>query len=112
LDGTVIAPGARSAGGWLRVAKEGGRLLTSASYSGAGRTLDYKHLGFLPQQNRHDVKASIGYRTLQPTSWTIETSSALEASDRRSLSGLDLWQLFSLHDRVKLQHIWTVFLAG
>ena len=39
-DGTLIGAGATSPGGWLRVAKEGGKhLLWSAEYTGAGRTL-------------------------------------------------------------------------
>jgi hypothetical protein len=112
LDGVVIGPGARSLGGYARVAKEGGHVLASASYSGAGRTLDYNDLGFMPRQNLHDIKASIGIRTLQPTSLTIDTSTTFEASDRRSLSGLELGQLYSLNGRVKLQNYWTIFLAA
>jgi hypothetical protein len=112
LDGTVIGPGADGAGGWLRLAKEGGRLLASASYSGAGRTLDYNDLGFMPRQNLHEVKTSLGYRTLSPGWLTVETSSAFEVTERRSLSGLDLGQIYSLYTRLRLQNFWTLFLAA
>jgi hypothetical protein len=111
LDGVQIAPGARSLGGALRVAKEGGKVLTSVSYTGAGRTLDYNDLGFMPRQNLHDVRASLGYRNVQATRWTIETNSALEVGQRRSLSGLDLGQLYTLSNHVKLQNFWNAFLA-
>jgi hypothetical protein len=112
LDGTTIGPGAYAAGGWLRLAKEGGKhLLASASYSGAGRTLDYNDLGFMPRQNLHEVKTSIGYRTLDSGPFTIETSSAFEVTERRSLSGLDLGQLYELNSRMRFQNFWNAFLA-
>jgi hypothetical protein len=111
LDGTVIGPGARSAGGYFRVAKEGGNLLTSATYTGVGRTLDYNDLGFMPRQNLHEVKATLGYRTLKPGRFTIDTSTSLEALERRSLSGLDLGQVYSLNQRLKFLNFWYLFAA-
>jgi hypothetical protein len=113
LDGTLIASGAHSPGGWLRVAREGGKhLLASASYSGAGRYLDYNDLGFMPRQNLHELKTSVGYRTLEPAGFTVETTSALEVTQRRSLSGLDLGQLYELNSRLRLQNFWYVFVAA
>ena len=55
----MIGPGATSPGGWLRVAKEGGKhLLWSAEYTGAGRTLQYNDVGYMARQNLHMLKAS------------------------------------------------------
>jgi Domain of unknown function (DUF5916)/Carbohydrate family 9 binding domain-like len=113
LDGTSIGAGAHAPGGWVRVAKDGGKhFIASASYTGAGRTLDYNDLGFMPRQNLHEVDASLGYRTLEPGVLTIETSSAFAVAERRSLTGLDLGQTFELNTRFKLKSFWTAFIAA
>jgi Domain of unknown function (DUF5916) len=113
LDGTKIPSGATAPGGWLRIAKEGGKhLLWSAAYTGAGRYLDYNDLGFMPRQNLHELKTSIGYRTLDPGRFTIETNSALEITQRRSLTGLDLGQLYELNTRLRLQNLWNLVVAA
>jgi hypothetical protein len=111
-DGTTIGPGARAPGGWLRIAKEGGRhLLLSAEYTGAGRQLQYNDVGFMPRQNVHMLKASVGWRTLDPGTYTYDTTSALEVSDNRNLSGLDLGQLYELNTRLRLRNFSSVFVA-
>ena len=111
-DGTLIGPGARAPGGWLRVAKEGGKhLLFSAEYTGAGRQLQYNDVGFMPRQNVQTLKASLGWRTLDPGTFTFDTTSALEVSDNRNLSGLDLGQLYELNTRLRLRNFSSVFLA-
>jgi hypothetical protein len=113
LDGTSIGSGAHAPGGWLRVAKEGGQhVLASVTYTGAGRTLDYNDLGFMPRQNVHELKTSLGYRTLDSGRFTVETSSAFEITQRRSLAGLDLGQLYELNSRLRLQNFWNVFVAA
>jgi hypothetical protein len=113
LDGTVIGPGAHAPGGWARVAKEGGRhVLASLQYTGLGRTLDYNDLGFMPRQNLHEVKASLGYRTLDAGVYTYETNSALEVTERRSLDGLDLGQFFTLSTKLKLRSFWNLYAAA
>ncbi len=112
LDGTAIGAGAHSTGGWARIAKEGGaHLLASATYSGAGRTLDYNDLGFMPRQNLHEATASLGYRTLEPGRLTLDTSSAVQVTERRSLSGLDLGQIYELNSRMRLRSYWSFFVA-
>jgi hypothetical protein len=112
-DGTTIGPGATAPGGWLRLAKEGGKhLLLSAEYTGAGRQLQYNDLGFMARQNVHMLKASVGWRTLEPGTYTFDTTSALEVSDNRNLSGLDLGQLYELNTRVRLRNFSSVFLAA
>jgi hypothetical protein len=112
-DGTMIGPGATAPGGWLRLAKEGGKhLLLSAEYTGAGRQLQYNDLGFMARQNVHMLKASVGWRTLEPGTYTFETTSALEVSDNRNLSGLDLGQLYELNTRLRLRNFSSVFLAA
>jgi hypothetical protein len=111
LDGTKIGDGARAPGGWARVAKEGGRLLASAAYTGAGRRLDYNDLGYMLRQNQHELKASVGYRTLEPGRLTNETSSAVEITERRSMSGLDLGQIYELNSRLRFVNYWSAFLA-
>ena len=66
-DGTRIGAGATAPGGWLRVAKEGGKhLLWSAEYTGAGRTLQYNDVGYMARQNLHLGKATLGWRGLEP----------------------------------------------
>jgi hypothetical protein len=113
LDGTPIGAGAHSTGGWARIAKEGGaHLLASATYSGAGRALDYNDLGFMPRQNLHEAIASIGYRTLDPGRFTLDTSSAVQVTERRSLSGLDLGQIYELNSRMRLRSYWSLFAAA
>jgi hypothetical protein len=112
-DGTIIGPGSTAPGGWLRVAKEGGKhLLWSAEYTGAGRQLQYNDVGYMARQNQQVFKASVGWRTLEAGAFTLDTASALEASDNRNLSGLDLGQLYSLNTRLRLKNFSTVFLAA
>ena len=112
-DGTTIGPGATAPGGWVRVAKEGGKhLLWSAEYTGAGRQLQYNDVGFMPRQNVQAFKASIGWRTLDPGTYTLDTTSAFEASDNRNLSGLDLGQLYELNTRLRLRNFSSVFVAA
>jgi hypothetical protein len=112
LDGTKIGSGARAPGGWIRVAKEGGRLLLAAGYTGSGKRLDYNDLGYMQRQNLHELKTSIGYRTLEPGHFSVETSSGLEVTERRSLSGLDLGQVFELSTKWRLLNYWSAFLAA
>ncbi len=91
LDGTVINPGDHAPGGWLRLAKEGGKpFIWSTEYTFAGRKLDYNDLGFQLRQNLHELKTSLGYRTLEAGRYTIDTTTALELDVRRNLAGLDL----------------------
>jgi Domain of unknown function (DUF5916)/Carbohydrate family 9 binding domain-like len=112
LDGTEIGSGDHAAGGALRIAKEGGKpFIWSAEYTGAGRKLDYNDVGFLPRQNQHEGKLSLGYRTLDPGRYTIDTTSALELDVRRNLAGLDLGQTLELNSRLHLLKFWTIFVA-
>jgi hypothetical protein len=113
LDGTTIGPGARGLGGWARVAKEGGKhLVASATYTGAGRYLDYDIVGYMPRQNLQELDLSLGYRTLEPGRFTYETLSSLDVSQKRSLTGLDLGQLYSLSTRLRLSSFWYLFVAA
>jgi len=113
LDGTAIGSGATAPGGWLRVAKEGGKhVLWSAEYTGAGRQLQYNDVGYMARQNLHMLKASIGWRTLEPGAYTLETSSAFDVTQNRSLSGLDLGQMYSLNTRLRLHNFASIFLAA
>jgi hypothetical protein len=113
LDGTHIGPGAYAPGGWLRLAKEGGKhIIASAEYNGAGRYLDYNDVGYMQRQNLHELKGSLGYRTLDAGAHTIDTTTSFEASDRRNMSGLDLGQLYELNTRVRLRNFWTLAAAA
>ena len=112
-DGTRIGAGATSPGGWLRVAKEGGKhLLWSAEYTGAGRTLQYNDVGYMARQNLHLVKATLGWRELEPGKYTVEKTAALEVTQTRNLSGLDLGQLYELNGRVKLWNFASILVAA
>ena len=113
LDGTMIGPGSTAPGGWLRVAKEGGKhLLWSAEYTGAGRTLQYNDVGYMARQNLHLAKATLGWRELEPGTYSIEKTAALEITQTRNLSGLDLGQLYELNGRMKLRNFASVLLAA
>ncbi len=112
LDGTIIGSGDTAPGGWLRLAKEGGKhLLLSVEYTGAGRRLQYNDMGYMQRQNLQTVTASVGWRTLQPTRFTVDTSSALVATESLNMSGLDLGKTFELNTRLHLLDFSTVFLA-
>ena len=112
-DGTTIRSGDHAPGGYLRIAKEGGKpIIWSAEYTGAGRKLDYNDVGFLPRQNLQQGKVSLGYRTLDPGRLTIDTTSALELDVRRNLDGLNLGQVLELNSRWRLLSFWTVFAAA
>ena len=112
-DGTQISPGATAPGGWFRVAKEGGKhLLWSAEYTGAGRKLQYNDVGYMARQNLHQVKGSLGWRELDPGTYTVEKGAALEITENRSLSGLDLGQLYELNGRLRLRNFSSIMLAA
>ncbi len=112
LDGTSIGSGARGTGGWLRVAKEGGRhFLTEFVYTGIGRKLTYNDLGFMPRQNLHETKAGFELRSLDPGALTLERHLRLDLSLRRNLDGLDLGTTAELGFRVRLQGFWNVSVA-
>ncbi len=112
LDGTQIGDGARGTGGWARVAKEGGRFLASAQYTGASRRLDYNDLGYMQRQNLHELKTSLGYRTLERGVLTNETNTAFEVTERRSVNGLDLGQIYELNSRLRFLNYWSAFVAA
>jgi len=112
-DGTRIGAGATAPGGWLRVAKEGGKhLLWSAEYTGAGRLLEYNDVGYMARQNLHVLKASLGWRQLDPGAYTLEKGAAFEVTENRNMSGLDLGQLYELNGRVKLRNFSSILLAA
>jgi hypothetical protein len=112
-DGTEIGAGATAPGGWLRIAKEGGKhLLLSAEYTGAGRRLQYNDVGYMQRQNVQTLQASVGWRTLEPGKHTVDTTSAFVASDSRNLSWLDLGQTYELNTRLHLLDFSSVFLAA
>ncbi len=111
-DGTLIGPGATAPGGWLRLAKEGGQLLSTLEYTGAGRKLQYNDMGYMQRQNVQTVQASVGWRTLKPTRFTVETTTSLLASDSRNMSGLELGQSYELNTRLRLLDFSSVFLAA
>jgi hypothetical protein len=112
-DGTFIGAGATAPGGWLRVAKEGGKhLLWSAEYTGAGRFLEYNDVGYMARQNLHVLKASVGLRRLDPGAYTLEKGAAFEVTENRNLSGLDLGQLYELNGRLKLRNFSSLLLAA
>jgi len=112
-DGTVIGPGSSAPGGWARIAKDGGKhWLWSAEYTGAGRKLQYNDLGFMQRQNVQQIKGSLGLRTLDPGSFTLEKGVELDVSDNRNFSGLDLGQLYELNGHLRLRNFSTILLAA
>jgi len=113
LDGTVINPGDHAPGGWLRLAKEGGKpFVWATEYTYAGQKLDYNDLGFQLRQNLHELKASLGYRRLEAGRYTIDSDTKLELDVRRNLAGLDLGDTLELNTRWHLRRFWTLFFAA
>jgi hypothetical protein len=109
LDGTSIGPGSRGFGGWLRLAKDGGRhVLTELVYTGIGRNLTYNDLGFMPRQNLHEVKAGVELRSLEPGPLTLERHARLDLSTRRSLDGLDIGSTAEIGFSLRLQGFWLI----
>ncbi len=112
LDGTLIGSGDSAPGGWLRLAKEGGKhLLLSLEYTGAGRHLQFNDLGYMQRQNVQTISGSVGWRTLEPTRHTVDTTSALVATQSLNMSGLDLGKTFELNTKLRLLDFSTLFLA-
>lgn len=112
-DGSLIGSGATAPGGWLRVAKEGGKHLTwSAEYTGAGRQLNYNDLGYMQRQNVETGVVSVGWRTLEPGKHTVDTTSSFIAGDSRNNAWLDLGQTYELNTRLHLLDFSSVFLAA
>ena len=66
----------------------------------------------MARQNLQTLKASVGWRTLDPGAYTFDTTSALEVSENRNLSGLDLGQLYELNTRLRLRNFSSIFLAA
>jgi hypothetical protein len=112
-DGSPIGAGSTAPGGWLRVAKEGGKHLTwSAEYTGAGRQLNYNDVGYMQRQNVETFAASVGWRTLEPGKHTVDTTSALTVSDSRNNAWLELGQQVELSTRLHLLDFSSIFLAA
>ena len=55
----------------------------------------------MARQNLHLLKASLGWRELEPAAYTFEKSAAFEVTQTRNLSGLDLGQLYELNGRLQ-----------
>ena len=66
----------------------------------------------MARQNLHVLKASLGWRELEPGAYTLEKSAAFEVTQNRNLSGLDLGQLYELNGRLKLRNFSSVLLAA
>jgi len=112
LDGTAIGPGDRSIGGWVRLAKDGGRhFLAEAIYTGLGRRLMYNDLGYMARQNLHEGKIGLESRSLDPARFTLERHLRLDLSVRRSLDGLDLGMLAELGVIFRTRGFWNYHLA-
>ncbi|MES1204527.1 MAG: DUF5916 domain-containing protein [Pseudomonadota bacterium] len=109
LDGTSIGAGDRDVGGWLRLAKEGGRnFLAEVIYTGLGRKLTYNDLGFMPRQNLQEAKMGLELRSLVPGALTLERKIRLDLSTRRNLDGLHIGSLAELSATTRLQGFWTM----
>jgi hypothetical protein len=55
---------------------------------------------------------SIGWRDLEPGTYTVEKAAALEVTQNRNLSGLDLGQLYELNGRLRLRNFSSILLAA
>ena len=64
----------------------------------------------MARQNLHVLKASLGWRELEPGTYTVEKIAALRGRRRTATSsGLDLGQLYELNGRLKLRNFASVF---
>ncbi len=108
-DGTSIGSGDRDIGGWVRLAKEGGRtFLAEGIYTGLGRRLMYNDLGYMARQNLHEGKVGLELRNLDPGRLTLERHLRLDLSMRRNLDGLDLGMLVELGLAFRTKGFWNL----
>jgi hypothetical protein len=66
----------------------------------------------MARQNLHLVKATLGWRELDPGKYSIEKTAALEVTQTRNLSGLDLGQLYELKGSVKMRNFASILVAA
>jgi hypothetical protein len=112
-DGTRIAPGDRALGGWVRLAKDGGRhFLVETVYTGLGKRLTYNDLGYMARQNLHEGKIGVEWRSLEPGELTLERRARLDLTLRRSLDGLDLGMLAELGVGFRTKGFWNFHVAA
>jgi hypothetical protein len=108
LDGTVIGAGDLGGGGYLYLAREGGRhWLFGAQYDAASARLDYNDLGFMQRANYHHLFAWLAYRTTEKHGHTIDTRTQLEYYDRYNLAGLNLGRGVQLNSFGHLTNFWA-----
>ena len=110
---TQIGAGATAPGGWLRVAKEGGKhLLWSAEYTGAGRLAPVQRRRLHGAAEPARAEGVDRLADARAGHYTVETTSAFEVTENRNLSGLDLGQLYELNGRLKLRNFSSILLAA
>jgi hypothetical protein len=106
-DGTIVKSGDTGAGGWVRVAREGGKhLLVLGEYSGSTPTLDYNDAGYMARANLHEARATLAYRTLDPGNLLLESYSAIGAIARWSFGGLNLGSTYEVTSRLRFTSFW------
>jgi hypothetical protein len=66
----------------------------------------------MPRQNLREIKASLGYRTLDAGARTIDTLTSFDVDVRRNLSGLNLGQTYTLGTSVHLRNFWALSAAA
>ncbi len=66
----------------------------------------------MQRQNVQTLQASVGWRTLDPGKYTVDTTSAFVASDSRNMAWLDLGQSYELNTRLHLHDFSAVTLAA
>jgi hypothetical protein len=65
-DGTVMSPGALGSGGTLRLSHVGTHLIQEAALDVLSPELDPNDAGFLPDYNKRQATAKLGYQDTQP----------------------------------------------
>jgi hypothetical protein len=110
LDGNWIKPGDVGGGGFVDLAKQGGKhWLFEVEYDFASKQLDYNDLGYMARQNLHHLDAVLEYRTTEPWRRTLETHWRAEFFDRENWSGLNLARGYQLNTTGKLDSFWSWF---
>ena len=84
----------------------------SAEYTGAGRTLKYNDVGYMARQNLHLLKASLGWRTLEPATLHAREERRVRGHADRNLVGPRPRPALRAERAARLRNFSSIFLAA
>ena len=108
-DGTVLRSGDAGAGGFARVAKEGGWLRTELVYERYGRRFDIDDLGYLPRQNTQHLDLVVGAFSAKPAGPFVDEQTNVEVYQHENLDGLIGPHGYQWNFGVTTRGLWTLW---